>query len=218
MSDVVKLNIRSKGIKAIISEDLGQGDRFLDLPKVLEREKQEHAHKIELENEFQRGYQKGREEATSELEKKHSEDLLNQSKDFYNIISSLEEKFSSFEKSFHKMVIHISGKIAEKVLSNEFKYDSTVEKILVQNLGKIIGANDIIIKLNPKDYELIQKSNKEYLGSSGITKIKFESNENIQLGGCLVESEIGNLDARVESRISELLKALENNYLNEKSE
>jgi flagellar assembly protein FliH len=112
----------------------------------------------------------------------------------------------------------VSGKIAQKVIAKEFKYDSGIEKILDQNLKKIIGANDIIIKLNPEDFELIRSKNREYLGSSGISKIKFEPNENVQVGGCLVESEIGNLDARVESRIAELIKALENHYLNIKSE
>ena len=68
-----------------------------------------------------------------------------------------------------------------------------IEKILDQNLRKIIGANDIVIKLNPKDHELIEKSSKEYFASSGITKIRFESNDNIQIGGCFIESEIGNL-------------------------
>lgn len=214
MSDIVKLNIKSKGIKAVIAEEFQKGGGFKEFSEVLEKEKEEQSHKIELENEFQRGYQVGREEAINELEKKHSDDLLNQSKDFYNIIKSLEEKFIGFEKDFHKLVIYLAGKIAEKVIGNELRNESRIEKILDQNLNKILGANEIIIKLNPTDFELMQKSSREYLGSSGISKIKFESNENIQMGGCLIESEIGNLDARVESRISELLKALENHYQN----
>jgi len=215
MSEVIKLNIKSKNIRAVITDQVNGIDTFTELPEVLEREKQEHAHKLELENEYKRGYDEGHKAAVIDLEEKHLEELLNQSKDFYKILSTFEEKIKSFENDFHKLVAKVSKKIAEKILKKELEKDSIIENILEQNLSKIIGANDIIIKLNAKDYELIQKSNKEYLKSAGISKIRFEANENIQVGGCLVESEIGNLDARVESQINELIKALENKLIPE---
>jgi hypothetical protein len=87
MSDIIKLNIRSKGIKAVISDDFKIAEGFRELPEVLEKEKQVQIHKQELEKEFLRGYELGKEEMKKELEKQHSQELLNQSKDFYNIIS-----------------------------------------------------------------------------------------------------------------------------------
>ena len=186
---------------------------FTKLPEVLEREKQEHAHKIELEYEYKKGFDDAKSETINELEQKHSEELLIQSRDFYNIISTFEEKIKSYENNYHSLVIKVSQKIAEKILQNEIGIDSTIEKVLEQNLRKIIGTNDIVIKLNPNDNKLIQKSSKEYLASSGITKIRFESNDNIHVGGCLIESEIGILDARIETQISEIIRALKNHFI-----
>jgi len=210
MSDVIKLNIKSRNIKAVISDHAEVLNGFVELPEVLEREKQESAHKIELENEYNKGYEVGKNEITSILEQKHSDELLSQSQDFYKILASFEEKFIVFENNYHHLVLKVSQKIAEKILQKELKNYLLVEKILDQNLRKIIGTNDIVIKLNPKDNELIQKSSKEYLTSLGITKIRFEPNKNVQIGGCLVESEIGNLDARIETQITEIIKVLEN--------
>lgn len=210
MSDVIKLNIKSKNIRAVISDQNSGIDTFTELPEVLEREKQEHAHKLELEHEFKKGFDEGHKSAVADLEEKHSKELLHQSQDFYKILSTFEEKMKSFESNYHKLVINVSKKISEKILKKELENETIIEKILEENLSKIIGANDIVIKLNSKDYELIQKSSKEYLKSAGINKIRFEANDNIQVGGCLVESEIGNLDARIESQINELIKALEN--------
>ncbi len=212
MSDIIKLNIKSKNVKAVIPDQMGNSNVFTELPEVLEREKQEHAHKIELENEYKKGYEDAKAETTNELEQKHSEELLNQSRDFYNIISTFEEKIKNYEKDYHSLVIKVSQKIAEKILQKEIKIDSTIEKILEQNLRKIIGTNDIVIKLNPNDNKLIQKSSKEYLASSGITKIRFESNDNIHVGGCVIESEIGTLDARIETQINEIIRVLKNNF------
>lgn len=212
MSDIIKLNIKSKNIRAVIADHRDTSGIFTELPEVLEREKQEHIHKQELEAEFKNGYQAGKLEAEKLLEQKHSEELLNQSKDFYSIISSFEEKMKEFENQFHGLVIKVSERIVSKILNEKFETDSIIEKILDQNLRKIIGANDIVIKLNPKDHELIEKSSREYFASSGITKIRFASNDNVQIGGCFIESEIGNLDARVETQISEITKALENHF------
>lgn len=212
MSDIIKLKIKTKKIKAFIPDNMGGVETFTELPQVIEREKQEHAHKLELENAFKKGFELGKTEATNKLEQQHSEDLLNQSKDFYNIISTFEDKLKSIENDYHTLVIEVSKRISEKILQREIEIESTIENILEQNLKKIIGSNDVIIRLNPADYELLQKSNNEHLTSAGITKIRFESSKNIQLGGCLIESEVGNLDARIETQINELTRALENHF------
>lgn len=218
MSDTVKLKLKSKNIKAVIADQIGNNESFTELPQVLEREKQEHAHKAKLENEYNRGFEAGKEEASKMLEEKHAQELLEQSKDFYNIIASFEEKFKSFENGFHKLVINISQKIAGKIIKREMRNESVIVKVLEDNLHKIIGANEIVIKLNPADFTLIQKSGKENLASAGISKIRFEPNENINIGGCLVESEIGNLDARIESQLNEILKELEQKMINLETE
>jgi flagellar assembly protein FliH len=213
MSDIVRLNIKSKGIKAVFSDHGGLSEAFTELPEVLEREKQEHTHKLELENEFKKGYENGVEETRDELERKHSQELLEQSQDFYNIISNFEERFKNFENDFHKLVTKVSYKVAEKILQKELQENSIIEQILDENISKLFGANDIIIKLNQKDHELIKKSSKEYLASNGITKLRFEANDKIQVGGCLIESNIGNLDARIDSQISEIIRTIEDKMI-----
>lgn len=212
MSDIIKLNMRSKNIKAVVQDQVGFTNTFTEFPEVIEREKQEQAHKLELENEFKRGYESGKSETTEIFEQKHSEDLLNQSKDFYNIIATFEKKLKDLENDYHNLVIKVSERIASKIIQKEIEIDSTIKKILEQNLRRIIGANDVIIKLNPNDYKLVELNSNEYLASSGITKVRFESNENIQIGGCLIESEIGNVDARIEAQIDELIRALDNHF------
>ena len=218
MSDAIKLNFKSKKIKAFIPDYNNNSESYTELPHIVEKEKIEQAHKHEMEEEYKKGYEDAEKNVTEELEQKHSDELLNQSKDFYSIVSTFEEKFKIFENDFHSLVIKVSQRIAEKILQKELEDNTIIEKLLDQNLRNIIGANDIIIKLNPTDYKLIQKSNKQYLASSGGSKIRFESNENIQIGGCLIESEIGNLDARVESQLNEIVKNLENSFTKIESE
>ncbi len=211
MSEVIKLNIKSKNIRAVVSDSIESSESFTEYTELLEREKEESAHKQELENEYKKGFEDGKKETKEELEKLHSEELLRQSEDFYNIIKTFEDKIKSYESDFHRLVINVVGKISEKIIKRELNQKSVIEKILNENLSKIIGANEIVIKLNPDDFNLLEKSNKEYLGVNNISKIRFETSDNIDVGGCLIETEIGNLDARIESQVNEILKTLEEN-------
>lgn len=209
MSDVIKLNIKTKNIRAVVSDSNDENENFQEYTELIEREKEESAHKQELEQEYKKGFEEGEQKTKEELEKIHSEELLTQAQDFYGIIKTFEEKIKNYENDFHRLVINVAGKISEKILSKELKNKSIIEKILNENLNKIIGANEIIIKLNPMDHKLLLKSSKEYLSSNNISKIRFETSESVSVGGCLIETEIGNLDARIESQVGEILKALE---------
>ncbi|MCB9248065.1 MAG: hypothetical protein H6613_05735 [Ignavibacteriales bacterium] len=135
---------------------------------------------------------------------------MEQSNEFYKILKSFEEKIIFYENSFHKIVIKVSQKISEKILHREIDNKSTIEEILEQNLSKIVGANDITIKLNPAELKIIETTSKEKISSFGISKIRFEANDSIKKGGCLIETEIGNLDARIDNQINEIIKSLEN--------
>jgi flagellar assembly protein FliH len=209
MSDVVRLNIKSKNFKAVISKQDEENKEFSDYGEILEKEKLETAHKMELEAEFKKGYDKAKNEVENYLNEKHNEEILTQAEEFYRILKTFEEKIKSYDNSFHKVVIEVSQKIVEKILKREIENKSTISEILEQNLNKVIGANDIIIKLNPSEISIVEKTSKEKMDKIGISRIRFEASETIQKGGCLIETEVGNLDARIDSQLNEISKALE---------
>jgi flagellar assembly protein FliH len=87
-----------------------------------------------------------------------------------------------------------------------------ISKILLKNsIKKIIGANDILVKINPKDFELLNAGSVHFLDTTD-TKIRFEISENIQQGGCFIESEVGNVDARISSQLEELNRIFKNYF------
>ena len=74
-----------------------------------------------------------------------------------------------------------------------------------ESLRKILGANNVIVKLHPEDYrQIISGNNRDNFFDESFSKMKFESDDRIEKGGCIVETEIGNVDGRVSSRLNEL--------------
>ncbi|MBK7980590.1 MAG: hypothetical protein IPK06_11475 [Ignavibacteriae bacterium] len=213
MSEKIRLNIKARNLKAVIAQKDEENKAFSDYAEFLEKEKIENSHKIELENEYQKGFEQGRLKAAEELNEKQSKELIEQAEEFYKILKSFEDNQKFYENNFHKTVIMVSNKIAEKILRKELEQKSIINEMLEQNLSKIIGANEITIKLNPSEFKIVEKTSKEFLSSIGISKIRFETSDSISKGGCLIETEIGNLDARIESQLNEITKALENKIL-----
>ena len=211
MSDVIKLNSKNRKIKArILGNDAAE--------MASQTEQEEDLFKKELEKYYKKGLQDGYDSAKNELEKEYTDQLVQKSEQFYNILYSFEEKLLSYDEAFKNIVINVSYKIAGKIVQKEIKRDSAIENSLQSAIPKILGANEATIKLNPKDYEKLQSDNTDEQLSDKFTKIKFDPSEAISQGGCLIETEIGKVDARIESQLNEILKSLQNNLLSDEEE
>jgi flagellar assembly protein FliH len=51
--------------------------------------------------------------------------------------------------------------------------------------------------------------------NNSYSNLKFESDDRIDVGGCFVESEIGNVDARISSQLNELKTLLKQTAISE---
>lgn len=65
-------------------------------------------------------------------------------------------------------------------------------------IGELSDAKSIEIKVNPKDFALLQKK------YENLENVKVLSDNAIALGGVVVLSEIGNLDANLVNRIEKV--------------
>ncbi len=210
MSDVLKLRIKSKSLKAVIAND--------DVDNPIAAEFEEESLDKEFEKRFNEGYEQGYQTAKEELEEVHANELLGKTEEFYNILSGFETTLKEYENDFLKIVLNVSKAIAEKIVKKEVENSSILEEILRESASKIIGANEVIIKLNPDDYNFITKDNGASFLNNKFSRIKFESNSKIEKGGSFIETEIGNVDARLSTQIGEITKALENQLLNNSNE
>jgi len=218
MSNAIKLNIKKKNVKAIISNGSNDKSGFTEFPQVIANEELEKVAKSEVDDAYKKGYEDAKKEVTEDLTQIHESELLKQSEEFYNIISTFEETLNKYNKDFNKLVINVSQKIAEKILERELENKTIIDEVLQKSVHKIIGANEVIVKLHSKDFETLNKNDKIKIMTQGMNHIKFEIDDNIDIGGCLIETEIGNLDAQINSQINEISKALENALIKNETE
>jgi flagellar assembly protein FliH len=201
MSEIIKLNMKKKKFKAIIpDEELSSGfDSYYE----------ENSIKKELEQKYNIGFEEGYNKAKEELEETFVNQLVEKSENFYKILSSFEEKLIDYEKSFDKLVLAFTKSVSKKVLKREVEIESPLGEVIREASTKVLGANDVVIKLNPDDYNEIAESDFSKRFAGNFQRIKFEEDNKIEKGGCIIETEIGNVDARLGTQVDEIITAAE---------
>lgn len=151
--------------------------------------------KGELENARKKGKERGREEGL--------ESVTEQAAAFEKM---KEEFYKDAEENIIKLVMMIAEKVIGKIVHEQ---EAAIKSIVMQALEKSLGEK-IIIHLSPEDYKAVKDSESEFREILDRTKrIQFKEDESIMQGGCLVDTEVGTIDARLETQLKAIRKALE---------
>lgn len=164
----------------------------------------------QLQFQYEAGYDQGYNAAMTELEQQYTKKLLEKYDDVFTIFYDFNERADEYDKSFEKIVIELSFMIAEIILKREVEKETIIVENVRSAIKKVLGANQIIIKLNPSDLEKMNSDSGNMFAEAGLSKIRFEATETVEAGGCLIETDIGTVDARITVQLAELKKSLMN--------
>ena len=103
--------------------------------------------------------------------------------------------------------------VAEKVVYEEVSANrKTILTLLREAVKSVMDREGMKICLNPSDYAFIKEMKPDFfLDLDGAKNIAFEADAAIQPGGAVLETNAGEVDARLEQRIKEIKAALKIN-------
>ena len=203
MSDVIKLNSRSSKTNVKVS---GYGN-------VVETESESDLFKKQLEDYYSLGYREAQEKTRRDVEREYTDKLFRKYEEVHKILEQFDASFADYEKSFEKLVIETAFEVAKKVIQREVSSSTIINENVRFAINKIMGANEIRLKLNPTDIEELNETTENLIHSGSFNKIKIEPDARIELGGCLIETEIGNVDARISTQLNEMQRQLEDSLI-----
>jgi len=196
MSSVIKLGKNNSKMRIKITDSLG----FNGSPSETE---EEYLQRLE-EEKHEQIFNAGRENAISELQENFTKNLHEKYLEYDNVMNSIENQLTEYREAFDEIVIDTSFLIASKIIKKSISESPIITETIKESTRKIIGANNIVFRLNSSDLALIQETEENFLENNSYSNLKFESDDRIEIGGCFVESEIGNVDARISSQLNEL--------------
>jgi flagellar assembly protein FliH len=205
MSDVIKISKRPANITAYSSS--------ANVFHTSEEQEKENIQSA-LHNQYTKGFEDGQIAVKENTEREFNERLLRKYSELNSLISDLNDNSIQLESQSEQLIMNVGFILAEAILKREIERESIFKDVLDESLRKVLGANEIIVRLHPKDYESIVVDGKSFQMKDSFSKIKFEKDDRIELGGCFIESEIGNADGRISSQLNELKRKLDIGFNN----
>jgi len=161
----------------------------------------DHAQKVLAEVEVVR--EKARREGFAAGEAKG---LSQVTKKLVHLETTKEKFYKEAEGEIVKLVIAIAEKVIGKIAEER---PEVIRDVVRQALERSIGDR-ITVRVNPEDYKTITAGNYDFREVLDRTKrLHYKEDETVAKGGCIVETEVGTIDAQLETQMEAIRKALE---------
>jgi len=161
------------------------------------REAEIEARKIK-EEAYRKGFSEGKEEGLR-MAQERAERLFKEIRTYMDRLEDLEEDLC---RESEREVVELALAIARKIIIREITTDPlTIAHIARAALEKIPFSLQIKIRVNPADWEYITK---KPFDTGKYKDIAFEPDNTINPGGCYIETEFGDIDARWEEQLQEI--------------
>ncbi|MDI6816239.1 MAG: FliH/SctL family protein [Actinomycetota bacterium] len=107
-------------------------------------------------------------------------------------------------------IVELALDIAEKLVAEQVKLNpKTVTNIAKKALLLAVEREHIVIRVNSEDLEVMKEAKEDLMcAMDGIQKIELIADRRIRRGGCVIETNAGNIDAGIESQLNEVKQSL----------
>jgi len=173
----------------------------------MQLEKQQEEFNIQLKEAKETSFEEGKMAGINECEAKYKNEIDELRGRLSHTIAVLDQSRESFLKKIDTIeedLIETALDLAKEVINKEIDKNS---KDIALRLSKLLleeikDATKITLKVNPEDYEYIKNSLEE------LTKIEVVSDPAVGLGGVVIISDSGNIDAQIISRFNRIKETL----------
>lgn len=153
----------------------------------------------------QAAYDRGRQDGEHAL----SEQLLRQRQETVElqsgVIDSLRHAVAQVIQETESALIELALEAARKVVAGLPVSVELVENVVREALKQAEGATEITVQLHPEDLALLRQHNASLLNGLPETgPLRFVGSSDVSRGGCLVQTRFGMIDARRETKLSQL--------------
>jgi flagellar assembly protein FliH len=188
--------------------DFPDGDELLqesDLPEPISYAEAQQM----IQDAYDRGFDDGKQvtAATMTVEIQEQQEIRNH---FEKMILRLHGEFQKITKQMEELSLNIAVEIAETIIADTISHDASM---VIRQARKAIdgyrNAQTLRVRINPHEYEAIEQVKNTLIGDTMRNPdITIIADSSIARGGCIVESDIGAVDAQITTQLQEIRRQL----------
>ncbi len=200
MSDVIRVQTGIDQIEKIDEEEKIEGKALEKLKQIQEQAYQEA---------YQLGLDEGKKKAFTDFSG-HIQENLDRLSDVIGHVEKLKESLMSFNEShLIKLMFHMASRLAHTHLENN---NPLIVDIIKNSVNLAQDEEEIVVRVSAQQFDFLEQlkteNGREY---DFLKKIKLEPSAEVSPGGCIVETNYGEVDARIEQRTKQLWEGLIDN-------
>jgi flagellar assembly protein FliH len=154
------------------------------------------------------GLAEGREEGQNGARKELMARLLPLEDTLRNLIRQVEQVQEDILSKQEHEILQLCTKMAQKIVHTEISQNPALILANLREGLKFIGHHKVVaIKLNPRDLDLVRNRQEEISQSMlNLDGVTLEADPALLAGGCLIQTDLGQVDATIETQLGELEK------------
>lgn len=125
------------------------------------------------------------------------------------LVQAYKERERSLVEA-EKQIVELALLVARRIIQKELcTAPETIAAVALPLLKRAQRAQSIIIRVNPQDLPALQNAIPDLSAEAELAcSVRVEPDESIERGGCLVATDIGTFDARLEVQMAAVARAL----------
>ena len=202
-------NTGSQTAKTVVSPEQFKRGPFREQrdPEIVKREEEDlKKNQLLVAEAYKRGMAQGRAEIVESQESQIKSAVAS----MQAVIQEMHDVRKRDVESLELETVKMAMAIAKKVVGNVAEQSDTIKHVVKQAMAKVNDSRQLIIKLNPKDLDVVQAIVQELIPPDDLKgAFRIESDECIKQGGCMIETKLGDIDARIDQQLKIIEQILE---------
>ena len=119
-------------------------------------------------------------------------------------------EFGRFQHAAEVSVVKLALAIADRIVKREVSIDKDlVLRQIHEATKRVVGVERIKLRVNPQDEEYMREHRSAILSTTdAVRELVVEGDDTIERGGCILESDSGNVDALIATQFERIEAAL----------
>jgi flagellar assembly protein FliH len=149
---------------------------------------------------YENGFHQG-EKAGMEIAERKMEAVM---KRYAEAIMEVGKLRTALYRQIEPEVVRLALAVSKKIVHREIQIDRDIIQTLVSvALSHVAEKSAVIIHLNPVDYNHLVEHREELSQSEG-RDISLLADKSVERGGCLIQTDCGDIDARIDEKFREV--------------
>jgi flagellar biosynthesis/type III secretory pathway protein FliH len=146
------------------------------------------------------GFSRGDEEAKRELAQRRSE--------LERLVASMEKAHQEALAGIEDIALDVVWEAVCKILGETVATRQGIRALVEQGASRVRAEEKMVVRLCPADIDVLKEGKDPSETEDEQHRMEFVADASIEMGGCIIETSAGRIDAKLETQISRLHQAL----------